>query len=352
MISYRFTFAICAALALMLGVSSAVSALQVESAVPLPVPWRHGVCTELTFRVALNPDQPRTQKIHGVYCIPRGWQLRERQLDILTAGATYSHLYWNWPQTPLLYSYVEKTLRVNRSVFIYDRLGSGKSSHPSSTLISMDADAYILHELISHFYHEGYKRINSIGHSYGSGIAMHEAAVYQDVGCLVLTGYLHAPRNAVVADATYPAAQDPQFAGQELDNGYLTTKPGTRATSFYSASADPGVIAFDEAHKDLVSATGFGGFFGDRTVAAGSNLSNSIKAPVLLVVGELDATGCFQGSGIDCTHKDAVLAHEKPYYTSAASLEVDTIADTGHDLTLHPTAEQSFEIINSWLNKQ
>jgi hypothetical protein len=39
------------------------------------------------------------------------------------------------------------------------------------------------------------------------------------------------------------------------DPGYLTTVPGTRGAAFYdTASADPDVIAYDEAHKDVMAA--------------------------------------------------------------------------------------------------
>jgi pimeloyl-ACP methyl ester carboxylesterase len=275
----------------------------------------------------------------------------------MTAGATYSSMYWNWPQNPALYSYVDKTLNQGRATLTYDRIGSGKSSHPISTDITMVSDAYVLHELVQVLHVVGYHQVNSVGHSYGSGIAMREAATYKDVSRVVLTGYLHAGRNPIVAAATYPANGDPAFAGQNLDPGYLTTTPATSTTpsgrqvAFYSSSADPAVIKYDDAHKDLVSASGFVGFFGDKAAPAGSNLSDQITVPVLSIAGDQDATGCFDPSigGLNCSNPAAVQSHEAPYYAGAASFVFKQVPNTGHDLTLHPSANQSFQMINQWI---
>ena len=73
-------------------------------------------------------------------------------------------------------------------------------------------------------------------------IAIQEAGLYHDVSRVVVTGLLHAPSvgagfAATLASLLYPAVFDPQFAGQGLDLGYLTTDPGDRAADFYSASA-------------------------------------------------------------------------------------------------------------------
>jgi pimeloyl-ACP methyl ester carboxylesterase len=297
----------------------------------------------------LAQGQHFSQRITGTYCQPYSWAHGQHQVDVLTEGATYNSSYWDWPQNPALYSYVDKTLGAGRATLAYDRLGTGRSSHPVSTDVSMPADAFILHQLVQGLHLLGFKQVNSIGHSYGSGIAMHEAATFRDVSRVVLTGYLHAASNPIVTAGTYPANQDPAFAGQNLGSGYLTSKPGVRGTNFHSASSDPAVVAYDEAHKDLVSATGFGGFFGDRGVTAGSNLSNQITAPTLLVVGQQDFIFCFNPAALDCADEAGIQAHEAPYYTGASNFSASTIPSSGHDIALHPSANQSFQAINQWI---
>lgn len=313
---------------------------------------RQGLCVDVTLPVASSDNTSTNQKIHGTYCQPFKWARGQHQIDILTEGATYNASYWNWPVNPALYSYVNKTLAQGRATFAYDRIGSGRSSHPISTDITEATDAYVLHQLVGLLHRIGYHTINSIGHSYGSGIALEEAATYQDISHLVLTGYLHRSSNPAVTAGNYPANQDPAFAGWGLDGGYLTTRPGARQTSFYSSEADPTVVAYDEAHKDLVSQKGLIDFITKRGVASGNNMSNQVKVPILLVTGMKDAIFCYDSATFDCTNAAAVTASEAPYYNHAANLQVEMIAGTGHDIALHPTANDSFAKINQWIQTQ
>ena len=73
----------------------------------------------------------------------------------------------------------------------------------------------------------------------------------------VLTGLLHLLKPSWLALAfgdAYSATSDPKFATSGFDAGYLTFKPGTRASLFYwTPTAEPYVIALDERLKDTVS---------------------------------------------------------------------------------------------------
>jgi len=329
---------------------TAPAPLLAADAAVLPAVGNGRCVTFNSLPVSPAPGQPHSWQIAGTYCNPLHWASGQHQVDVLTHGATYSGSYWDWPQDPSLYSYTHKTLQAGRATLDYDCIGAGQSTRPvHSTDITMASDAYVLHQIIQDLHLVGYKQVNSIGHSMGSGTAMREAAMYADVSRVVLTGYLHAARNPVVGAALYPANQDPRFAGKKLDSGYLTTTPTGRQASFYSSSADPAVVARDNKYKDIVSATFFGGYIADRAVPAGNNLSNTIKVPVLLIDGQQDAVFCFTPDGLDCTNQAGVQANEAPYYTGAKSLTVNTVPNTGHDLTLHPSANQSFAMINQWV---
>jgi pimeloyl-ACP methyl ester carboxylesterase len=309
-----------------------------------------GKCKSSMVQVALAANQPADQEVGITFCQPHHWAEGEHQVDALTSGATYTRTYWDWQQDPALYSYVDKTLQSGRATLTYDRMGSGVSSRPVSGSINTTSDAYVLHQLVDMLHSQGYDQITSVGHSYGSGIALREASTYHDVSRVVLTGYLHAPANSVVVNGSYPANLDPMFAGQGLDNGYLTTKPNTRGIQFYSSSADPTVIAYDEAHKDLVTGAGLGSLVADRSVPAGSNLSNAINVPLLIVNGQQDTLFCYDYTNVlDCGNHAAVVANEAPYYTGAPNLTVSMVANTGHDLPLHPSANTSFATIDNWI---
>ena len=301
-----------------------------------------GWCLDLPIKVAPAKNQPKAWTVAVTFCQPFK---PTREVDVLTHGATYTRAYWDW--SPGLYSYVGKTLTAGRATLNYDRIGNGASTRPLSTEITMASDAYVLNQLITYLRLLGFKQINSIGHSYGSGVVLAEAVTFKDVHTAVLTGYLHRPSNPQVTAGNYPANQDAKFADLGLDNGWLTTRPGARAYGFHAPDSDPALVAEDELNKDLVSLTGLLGFLGDRNVPAVMNISNQLRAPVLEMVGQRDAIFCYDSATFDCSNIAAVTANEAPYFT--APLQVSTIAGSGHDLTLHPSADDSFAVINDWL---
>lgn len=303
---------------------------------------RAGWCLTLPVPVAPSAGADVAWKVQATYCQPYRWSLT---VDVLTSGSTYTGAYWDWPQRP--YSYVDKTLDAGRGALFYDRIGNGGSTRPvDPKQITMASDAHVLHQLISLARLLGARHVNSEGHSYGSGVALAEAATYGDVDALVLTGYLHRPSNPAVTAGNYPANQDPAF-DPSLDPGWLTTRPGARATGFHAPDSDPAVVAYDEAHKDLVSLTGLLDFLGQRNTPAATNLSRLVTVPVLVVTGGADAIFCYQPAVWDCADHALVQANEAPYYADVTTV---TVPGSGHDLVLHPTAPESFAAINAWLS--
>ena len=313
----------------------------------------NGSCTHVLLPVSLGVGQPATQTIAGTLCTPLVWAPGSHAIDILSPGGTYNSLYWNWPQDPQLYSYVDKTLQAGRATFDYDRLGTGQSSHPLSTSFTLPTEAYVLHEILSWARGEGYSQVNSLGHSYGSMVALQEAGTYNDANRLVITGLLHIPNIGVGLPrgfaSLWPAALDPEFAGSGLDLGYVTTEPGTRGSLFYASSADPTVISYDEAHKDVISSTAVATSGTTYAVPAPLNASDRITEPVFVVVGQEDGLFCTVPGGLDCSSAASVRTAETPYYLSAASLDTAVVPNTGHDVALHPSANTSFGMINQWL---
>jgi len=69
---------------------------------------------------------------------------------------------------------------------------------------------------------------------------------------------------------------------------------------------------------------------------------------VLVIDGQEDVIFCASGP-VDCRNARAMYRNEAPYFTRAASLTVESVPDTGHDLALSPTANRSFAMINEWL---
>jgi pimeloyl-ACP methyl ester carboxylesterase len=319
-----------------------------SSGAPLMTPH----CDPLIIPVALGAGLPVTDKISGTLCSDNAFGMHT--VDVLVPGGTYTRSYLDWPLQPELYSYVGHALVAGRATFALDRLGTGESTKPVSTSVTMEADAFAVHQVIQHLRsHHGMREVNLVSHSFGSMISVLETALYHDADRVVLTGMLHALGPGVQTSPPdfYPANLDPQFTGIGYDSGWLTTLPGTRSSLFYYAkTADPAVIAYDEAHKSVISATQLVEGLEQKNVPAGTNLSNQITVPVLHMAGLFDLFGC-QGPQLDCSNNAAVLAFEAPYFTSAPCLTTRIVADTGHDLNLHPSAPQTYEIINRWLNE-
>lgn len=339
----KVTLSACLA---MLGLVAVAAPAHADGGFGLKIHSSHkGVCLSSPVSVAPAAGQPRDWRVQVTLCQPFRFT---REVDVLTHGATYTGSYWDWPQQPALYSYVGRTLAAGRATLNYDRIGNGASTRPLvAAEITMASDAYVLHQLVGLVRSLGYRQVTSISHSYGSGVALAEASTYQDVDGLVLSGYLHRPSNPAVTAGNYPAWQDDMFS-DDLDPQYLTSRPGVRGSSFHSPTSDPAVVAFDDAHKDLVALSGLLGFLGARGVPAATNISNLVTVPVLVLNGQQDAIFCYQPATFDCADAVAVTNNEAPYYAHVASFAVVTIADSGHDLTLHPSAATSFQIINDW----
>jgi len=309
-------------------------------------------CEDVSIPVALAPGQPKNQTIRGTHCTPSSPSIM-RSVDVLVPGGTYNSMYWDFPLNNGQYSYVSRTLQANRATFNFDRIGTGKSSKPLSALVTFDAEAYTLHQVIQWLKdNRGYQDVTSIGHSAGSITAVAEAARYNDVDRLVATGFIHSPGWKLLLDlgagGLTPAAIDPQFVGKVLDPGYLTTVDGKRGSAFYSSSADPKVIAYDEAHKDIISGTSAAVMIAQILVPPLLNESARVKVPVLAVVGDQDVL-CNNLLGPDCSSAASVTTHEKAWFPAAKSYTAKVIPGTGHNLPLHPSADTSFQVIDQWI---
>ncbi|MGW6010651.1 alpha/beta hydrolase [Streptomyces sp. NPDC055210] len=307
-------------------------------------------CRHVDLPVSLAAGRPADRTVSGRLCTPGPGA---RTIDVLVHGFAYNSSYWDFPVDRPRYSYVHRTWAAGRATFTYDAVGAGASSHPLSTELDADAEAFVLHQVLDwlHGLH-AFPKVNVIGHSAGSMTAVMESAAYHDEDALVLTGFTHAVNPVHIAEAVadlYPAQFDEQFADRGLDAGYLTTVPGTRGTLFHSDRADPAVVAHDEAHKDVVSATYFGGAIAANTLPPATNPARNVTAPVLEVIGRQDFLYCGTGQVVDCADSATVRSFDRPYFPNAASLTVFTVPGTGHSLALHPSGPRSFAAIDDWL---
>lgn len=297
-------------------------------------------CNRHVLPVTLSALNLFTYHVVGWLCY-KGPLTSHQSVQLLVHGATYSHVYWDFPYQPATYSYVQAMTNAGYAVFNFDRIGAGQSDHPPATLLTIQDNGFIIHEIVGMLKSgsiegQAFKKVLLVGHSVGSAISVSEASTYADVDAVLLTGFLHFVDPAVLPRLTldiYPAALDPLFRNSGLPVGYITTKPNTRGSLFYYLpNADPQVIATDEATKDAITDSEFATFF----TISNSPLSALIHVPVLVAVGQYDNLFCL--GTFSCTNMVSVKNYEALYYSPQANLQLIVIPQAGHDLNLQRNA--------------
>lgn len=283
-----------------------------------------------------------------------GWLCRPARttttVQVLIPGLTYTHRYWTG--TDQRTNYAAAAVASGDAVYLVDRISTGASDRPPADQVTTTTEATVIHQVILAL-RDGtlgrFTRVVGVGHSYGSVIAMAEAATYRDVDALVLTGLLHDIRidemTRFITDL-YPAADDPKFASATPPDGYMTTRPGSRPGYFLDpTTAVPGAAWWDEQSKTTAT-TGELTFTPDDELA----YSRAITVPVLVVMGETDALFC--GTGQPCTTPADICQREHTAFPIGTPLAAATIPRTGHSINLHRTAPLAFTAITFWLHQR
>jgi alpha-beta hydrolase superfamily lysophospholipase len=311
-------------------------------------------CSAYNLPVRIADPGPADQTLWGQLCY-RG-DREPGTVQLLVHGATYNHLYWNFPYGNGYYSYAGAATAAGYATFDIDRIGAGNSSHPPSAGLDLAAGAVALHDAVTALRSgavdgHAFRHVIAVGHSIGSVEIWLEAARYHDVDAVIVTGALHAlsPDIGALQSDLYPAADDPAFAGSGLDPGYLTTLPGTRGSLFYDlATANPAVVAIDEASKGVTTPAELAGAASILSEPPAQQPSYQITVPVLSVVGEDDNLFCTGVTAYNCASQQSVRGFESQYYSPAAHLRLVVIPGTGHDLALSTTAPLTDAIMVGW----
>jgi pimeloyl-ACP methyl ester carboxylesterase len=299
-------------------------------------------CRDVTIPATISSGPV---SIYGKFCTPKVGNPSTVQL--LVHGATYNHLYWDFPGFDGKYSYTKAANAAGYATLAIDRLGTGESTRPASSDVTYDAQISVLHQVVqalrTNIDGDKFKKVMMLGHSFGSAYTIGEVATYQDVDAVILTGNGHQVSKLTQEQSVsffHPANTEPRFSG--LDPGYVTTIPGVRDDGgfLYDMSrADPAVVAVDEATKDVISSAEFA----TRPPNLGT-LSTKIKVPVLIATGQQDTHYCGEGAN-DCTSSETFYAAEAPYYNTCMAV---LFLKSGHDINLHTTAESSFAKLIGW----
>lgn len=315
-------------------------------------------CESMSIPVTLAEDGQTEYEVDGTLC----WkgQLTDRTLQVLSHGAGYGPIYWDFDLEPEIYSYVKAAQAEGYAVFNFARLGVGTSDYPPADELTIEGDAWILHQIIEHLRADSEAReepigsVITVGHSMGSVITMAHGIEYpQDSDAIVLTGFVHHVNREYVestASDQVPAQDDSRFDERGVGEGYLSSSREARRAFYFDPEADPEVVERDWETRETVSLTEI---FGIRDYY--DDGAQRLQAPVLEVVGDHDFIGCgtsLGGETLDCTDTAAVVANEAERFSPQACLETVVMPDTGHVFNLERQAPDAYRIMLDWANRR
>jgi pimeloyl-ACP methyl ester carboxylesterase len=324
-------------------------------------------CEEFHVPISLPGVDPGAS-IFGELCMPKGEA--PATVLLLVHSTWYNHKEWDPPQQK--YSYVRSANDAGYATFNIDRLGTGQSTKPPSSLVTPELVTDALHQVIvalrgGSVGDHAFSKVVWIGSSFGSEYGWIDAAKYPgDVDAFVLNGLLHFTKatfaDFAIGTASYSICQDSVFNGQAPDCGYITNKPGMKGPLYYyEPNAAPGMLeAIDDLFlRDMVSANLLAGslpFVGivspqlptvPFVVDPSTSPSRSIHVPTLINIGDHDQIVCGPPDGVECTH-DFISNFEAPYF--GVTPDVYIAPNTGHALTLHRSGPQTYKVMNDWLD--
>jgi len=305
-------------------------------------------CQEHTIAVTTAPDETTQYNVVGWLCAKGSFA--NKTVQVLLSGATYGHVYWDFPYQPQHYSYVRAVTNAGYATFNMVRIGIGISDHPHSDDVTLFSNAFVTHQIIQalrtgEIGGVAFEHVIVVGHSLGALISMALATRHPlGIDGVIMAGYAH--RDSTVDgffESLYPANLDPYFEHLNLDDNYVTTKLGVRGRFFYYApTAAQNVIALDEATKETFSLAGVDFDF------VTSNASLFINVPVLIINGQFDVFYCTGDAG--CNEAD-VFEDEKDRFSPEACLEVAIVPQSGHDINLQRNAHVAFTKMLRWADK-
>jgi hypothetical protein len=309
-------------------------------------------CSDHVLGVRLAEDGPAAYRMWGRLCYPG--RTEPDTVQLLIPGGGYNHTYWDFPYGNGVYSYVRAATSAGYATFDVDRVGSGNSTHPAYTDLTIAREATSMHDVVTALRAgavdgHAFGHVIGAGHSFGSAVGVVEAARYRDVDGFISIGGAHAFSDAAagILDSSYDANLDPKFAGRGYD-GYMTTVPGTRGRLYHDTrTSTPGMIALDEALKDVHSANEAPEIFAYSTPATPADaVSRRLTVPVLVLVGGSDLIFCGAGA-IDCSTSASFRRAEAPYWP-ARHVSFGVIPRTGHSLQESTTEPVSAAVMLAW----
>jgi len=265
----------------------------------------------------------------------------------LLHGGTYNHRYWDAGTiNGVDYSYARFMAARCYAVLALDRLGAGESSKPDGDFLDKDENAASIAQVLISLRtpynptQRKFKQIVLVGHSLGTFSAVYTLGTYGNIAdALVATGWVDAPGVVPI---------DPAFVEATLAEPYIVFPAEVRTALFYYApSADPDVIAFDNASLADAYTRGFWLDTIDVLTARALGDVDAIKA--LTRVDQVAVPVFIQLSDFDILAPAAFAGPEADFYVNAPTVTVNILTDMGHCYNLHLNHLDGWEAIAAWI---
>jgi pimeloyl-ACP methyl ester carboxylesterase len=265
----------------------------------------------------------------------------------IPAAALYLHgdgvdeRLWHYTKTPG-HDYVSELARQGFVSVTITRLGYRGSGMPNGNAICFGSEATVAHQIIEELRVGRYdlgsgkhaprvQRIALAGHSASGFVAMAEAYSFSDIDALIViaSGEFVTPHvGQVVLD------QQSRCPGSEDGYSFLTEDPEQARADFFTAGADPAVVADFVATRPKDACGPLQKAPGSFVVDA--DLLSTVEVPVLCIAGDKD---------VFFPHPD----QQASLFTGSPDAKAVILPNTGHAITLEQSAPDFRAAMATWL---
>jgi pimeloyl-ACP methyl ester carboxylesterase len=243
----------------------------------------------------------------------------------LQHGLSYTGEAWDFPG----YSYARTLAAAGYSVVAIDRPGYGRSPLDSGYTVSTEVYAHAAAQIVEQLRDE-FEHVVVGGHSAGAEVTELTAGLFGGVDAVIGMGYTHFPSPEIYSD--FLTGDIPRALADDYE--YFLGTPEHRAEMFFTADADPAVVAADTAAAVLTPS--------GEILTIGNQPSQSVTAlidvPVYLQLAEFDRLFPVESAELEAAR-----------FLGAPSVTVDRVAAAGHTYMLHPTGRAAADRLAAWL---
>ncbi|KAK8016855.1 hypothetical protein PG993_015044 [Apiospora rasikravindrae] len=291
--------------------------------------------------------------IGATFCSPKNASKggHEKTVLLATHGLGYDRRYWIPTFNTSEYSFAEYAVSKGYSVFMYDRVGTGKSSRVSGYTESQSSNHLAILASLTKSVRSGQytgnlgqpSKVVHVGHSFGSILThtlVEQDPTLSDGIILTGTGYNETAFPSFFEGARLNIANTVspgKYRG--LDSGYLAFADiyGNVATFFNPADFDPEALWYTQHIAQPLAAIEL------LPAASGNPGATNFTGPVMILTGEIDLGNC-------AGNCNGLLEHPaREIFRKAEPFKTAVHPRAGHGINFNPNATGAFGVMTDFL---